>query len=116
MELLQHAGWFAKLTLLIGLAPLVMAVGYLIQPSDTRLALMRPLSLAGLFSALSGGSLGFLNVLRGMGMAPEFSADASRRFAVGASEALVPVFVAFAALTAAWLLVAAGMARGRVPA
>ena len=69
---------------------------------------MRPLSLAGLFAALTGGVLGFLHVLRGIGMTPEFSADSYRRWAIGASESLVPMFVGFACLTAAWLLVAAG--------
>lgn len=115
MELLQHASLFALLTLTIDLAPLVMAVAYVIRPTDHRLALMRPLSLAGLFSALTGGVIGFINVLRGIGVTPQFSVDSYRRMAIGASESLVPMFVGFAALTAAWLLVAAGMGRGGAP-
>jgi hypothetical protein len=111
MELLRQAGLFALLTLVVGLAPLAMALAYVVRPTDHRLALMRPVSLAGLFGALTGGALGFLNVLRLIGMTPEFTADSYRRFATGASESLVPLFVGFAALTAAWLLVAAGMGR-----
>jgi len=111
MELLRNAGLFALLTLTLDLVPLLMAVWYVIGPSEQRLALMRPLSLVGLFAALTGGVLGFLIVLRNIGVAEEFSPDAFRRMAIGASESLVSMFVGFACLTLAWLLVAIGMAR-----
>lgn len=111
MELLRHTGMFALITLAVGFAPLVMALAYVIHPTDTRLALMRPLSLAGLFSALTGGAIGFVNVLTGIAMMPELTADGFRPMAAGAAESVVPMFVGFAALTAAWLLVAAGMGR-----
>ena len=88
-----------------------MALVYVARPTERRLALMRPLSLAGLFAALTGGVLGFLNVLRGIGRATEFSVDTYRGMAVGASESLVTMFVGFGCLTVAWLLVAAGMGR-----
>jgi len=113
MDLLRHAGNFALLTLVIDLVPLVMAVVYVVRPTERALALMRPFSLAGLFAALSGGALGFLHVLRGIGATPEFTPAAYARIATGASEALVSTFVGFACLSAAWLLVAVGMSRGR---
>ncbi len=68
MEMLQGAGFFAKLTLLIAFIPLVLAIMYVARPTERRLALMRPFSLAGIFAALSGGVLGLLNVLRSIGM------------------------------------------------
>ena len=69
MELLRHAGIFALLSLAIDLVPLVMAAGRPpVRPTERNLALMRPLSLAGLFAALAGGVLGFLHVLRGIGI------------------------------------------------
>jgi hypothetical protein len=111
MEILRQAGLFAILTLLIDFVPLVMAVAYVIRPTEGRLALMRPLSLAGLFAALTGGVLGLLNALRGFGMSAELTPDAYRRMAIGTSESLVSMFVGFGCLTAAWLLVAAGMRR-----
>jgi hypothetical protein len=113
MELLRHAGIFALLSLAIDLVPLVMALVYVIRPTEQRLALMRPLSLAGIFAALSGGVLGFLNVLRGIGITRDPSVESYRLAALGASESLVVVFVGFASLTVAWLLVAVGMSRGR---
>jgi hypothetical protein len=111
MNLWHDAGWFAKLTLMIDLVPLVMAVVYVLRPTDHHLALMRPLSLAGLFSALTGPVIGSINLLRAIGLRPDAFANSYGAAAVGAAEALVPMFVGFAALTAAWLLVAAGMAR-----
>ena len=111
MEMLRHAGLFALLTLLIDFIPLVMAVSYVIHPTEGRLALMRPLSLAGLFASLTGGVMGMVNVLRGFGITPQLSEDAYRRMAIGASESFLTMFVGFACLTAAWLLVAVGMGR-----
>lgn len=111
MELLRHVGIFALLTLLIDLAPLVMASIYAIRPTERRLALMRPYSLAGLFAALCGGVVGYVNVLRFIGVTEEFSGDSFRRIALGASESLVPMFFGFACLSVAWLLVAVGMSR-----
>jgi hypothetical protein len=71
--------------------------------------LMRPLSLATIFAAVSGTTLGVLNVLLGMGKAetPAFS----RVAAIGLSESLVPIFFGFGCLTAAWLCVALGLWR-----
>lgn len=113
MEFLQQAGWFTRFTLAIAFVPLGMAVVYVVRPTERRLALMRPFSLAGIFAALAGGALGLLNVLRGIGMTPERFADSYRRMAIGASESLVPMFVGFSCLTVAWLLVAVGMSRDR---
>ncbi len=91
-----------------------MAVAYVARPTERRLALMRPLSLAGLFAALTGGVVGFLHVLRGIAVSSEPFADIYHRIAAGGSEALVPTFVGFACLTVAWLLVAVGMSRSRI--
>jgi hypothetical protein len=71
---------------------------------------MRPLSLAGLFAALSGGVLGFINVLRFV-WTRQLTAETYRVMATGAAESLVTMFVGFASLTVAWLLVAVGMGR-----
>jgi hypothetical protein len=113
MEVLQGAGIFAKLTLAIALIPFGMAIVYVTGPTERRLALMRPFSLAAIFAALSGGVLGLLNVLRAIGMTSDISQESYRVMAIGAAESLVPMFVGFSCLTAAWLLVAVGMSRGR---
>jgi hypothetical protein len=110
MDILRQASLFALLTLIIDFVPLVMAVVYVLRPTERHLALMRPLSLAGLFAAITGGVLGFINVLH-LAWTNELSAETYRVMAVGAAESLVPMFVGFACLTVAWLLVAVGMGR-----
>ena len=108
INMLRQASLFALLTLAIDFVPLVMAVVYLARPTERNLALMRPLSLAGLFAAIAGGVLGFINVLFYVSR-HDMTTDTYRVATVGASESLVNVFVGFACLTVAWLLVAAGM-------
>lgn len=110
MTMLREASLFALLTLLLTFVPLVMAAVYVWRPTERHLALMRPLSLAGLFAALAGAALGFINVLRFV-WTREATADTLRVMSVGAAESLVTLFVGFACLTAAWLLVAVGMGR-----
>lgn len=112
MNILREAGLFALLTLLLSTLPLVMAIIYVVKPTERNLALMRPLALAGLFAALSGGVLGAINVLKFM-WTREATVDTFRVMSVGAAESLVTVFVGFACLTAAWLLVAVGMSRSK---
>jgi len=111
VEMLRHAGIVSLLSMAIGFAPLAMAAGYFVRPTERRLALMRPLSLAGLFAAVTGSATGYLHVFRHYGIAADFSHEFQQRMATGAAESLVPAVVGFTSLTLAWLLVAAGMSR-----
>ena len=110
MDVLRNASLFALLSLALGFVPLGMALVYVFRPTERHLALMRPLSLAGLFAAAAGTVLGLINALMPL-WRRGFTTDAYTVVAVGAAESLVPVFVGFASLTAAWLLVAVGMGR-----
>ncbi len=109
MGVLANASIIALVSMFMGVVPLGMGIVYAIWPSEQRLALMRPLSLATIFAAVSGSTLGVLNVLRGMGMSQ--SPDFSRVSAIGLAESLVPIFFGFGCLTAAWLCVALGLWR-----
>jgi len=106
---------FARLTLILCVVPLVMAVVYAARPTEQNLALMRPLSLASLFAAIAGTLLGFINVLQ-VFWSRGASSETYRVMAIGAAESLVTVLVGFGCLTVAWLVVAIGMGRrsGRV--
>ncbi len=110
METLRNVSLVGLLSLVLTLTPLVMALAYVIRPSERRLALMRPLSLVGLFAALTGAALGFINVLVSLAKRG-FTVETYAITAVGSAESLVPLLVGFACLTVAWLLVAAGMGR-----
>jgi hypothetical protein len=112
MEVLRGASIFALLTIFMGLTPLLMAIVYVLRPTDQNLALMRPVSLAGIFGALCGTVAGLIAILRGFGvMTEDATVKTYHVMAIAFAEALVPVFVCFGCLTIAWLLVALGMRR-----
>ena len=109
MEVLRQMSIVAMLSLLIAVVPLMMGIVYAIWPTEGRLALMRPLSLASLFAGLGGLLVGGINILTWIATstpAPPFD-----QVAIGLSEALVPLTVAFACLTVGWLCVALGLTR-----
>ncbi len=109
LETLGNAGIVARLSMLVSIFPLGAGLAYVLRPSEQRLALMRPISLAGLFAALTGTVTGAINVL-----AMFWRTDGAVRWpvvAAGAAEALVTLLLAFGCLTVAWLCVAAGLRR-----
>ena len=109
IRVLSQASLVALASIFMGVVPLAMSIVYVIWPSEQRLALMRPLSLATIFAALSGSVLGVVNVLVAVGRseAPAFPQLAWYGFA----EALVPVVSGFGCLTIAWLCVTVGLWR-----
>src|SRR5512134_3902439 len=64
--MLRQMGLAALFSIIISFLPLIAAGAYLFRPSEQRLAMMRPLSLAGIFAGLNGSSLGAINTLRGL--------------------------------------------------
>jgi hypothetical protein len=104
MDVLRQAGIAALLAMFVAVLPVFAGLAYLIRPSEQRLAFMRPLSLASLFSGLSGLLLGLINMLRYYWM--NETEISMRIMAVGLSEALVALLLAFGSLTFAWLCVA----------
>ncbi len=100
----------AILSMAVCLAPMFMGITYAIWPSEARLALMRPLSLAGIFSGLTGFSLGLMNSLVSIGNNSTPFGE-NRAWMFGLSESLATLFVGFGCLTVAWLCVAMGLRR-----
>jgi hypothetical protein len=109
VEALRNAGLASLLGLLISAAPLVMALSFAFWPSERKLALMRPLSLAGTYAAVANIMLGLLNGLVGLARPAAAETPAVQRVAVELAQGIVPAFVAFALLAAAWVCVALGM-------
>jgi hypothetical protein len=108
-NMLGNASIIARLSMLVSIFPLGAGLAYVLRPSEQRLALMRPVSLAGLFGALTGTVTGAINVLQGIWMS-EGTVN-WKIVAVGSAEALVTLLLAFGCLTVAWLCVAAGLRR-----
>jgi hypothetical protein len=109
VDMFHQMGLFAKLSLLVTLLPLGAGVAYVVRPTEQGLALMRPISLAGIFSGLGGAVVGLMNALRWY--ATQTQDSSSRIMAIGVAESIVTLFVAFGCLTVAWLCVAMGMRR-----
>lgn len=110
MSILANAGIMALLSMAVSLAPMFMGITYAIRPSEARLALMRPLSLAGIFSALTGFCIGVMNSLVHIGNRP-IPLGADRVWMFGLAESITSLFVGFGCLTIGWLCVALGMRR-----
>jgi hypothetical protein len=115
LEMFHQMGVFALMTMLLAFVPLVVAAAYVIAPKERTLALMRPISLAAVFSALSGLTNGGIAVLSTIARRGVVERDAWGAIAAGSAESLVTVFVGFGCLTVAWLLVAFGMRRTGYP-
>jgi hypothetical protein len=105
---LTHASLFQRLGLLIAFAPLIAGFLYALRPSERRLMFMRPLSLASTFSAIASLLLGVANAVHYMGTA-DAGTTTSIRPLVALAEAIIPSFIAFTFLAAAWVCVAVGM-------
>ena len=109
MEVFANAGIMALASMFVGLLPLTLGIVYAIWPSEQRLMLLRPLSLATVFAGVAGVTLGFINELRFI--ARSETVAFSQVIAAGLAESLVPPFFAFGCLTVAWLCVTIGLWR-----
>ncbi len=112
-QMLSQASIVALVSLVVALGPLPLGILYAVRPSEARLALLRPVALASMFGALTGTMTGLLNVLRGIALRD--LPPTLGQMAAGLAEALVPIFVACASLTVAWLGVAVGFKRQERP-
>lgn len=93
----------------VGVLPLAVGIVYALWPNEQRLMLMRPLSLATVFAAVAGVTVGFINELRFIARSETITF--SQQVAIGIAESLVPLFFGFGCLTVAWLCVTLGLWR-----
>ena len=100
--------------LVSGVGALGTAIAYAVRPAERTLVLMRPLSLASIFAAVCSFSVGAATALK-RAADGQLSADALRMMVGGLAESFVPLFVAFAFLSVAWLLTGIGMRRQSGP-
>jgi len=97
--------------LVAGIGGLGTGIAYAVNPTERKLALMRPLSLAGIFAAVCSFSVGIASALSGTAAAGPVTADGIQVMLAGLGEAFIPPFAAFAFLSVAWLMVAVGLRR-----
>jgi hypothetical protein len=90
--------------LVSGVGTLGTAIAYAVRPTERKLLLMRPLSLASIFAAVCSFSVGVATALKHAADA-HVTTESVAVMLAGVSESLIPLFAAFAFLAVAWLLV-----------
>ena len=106
-DLLGQVSVFAKLTMAVAAVAFGLAVAYLVRPTEQKLVLMRPVSLAAIFATMSGLLGGWIAVLGGIAATPEGHLPMASLYR-GIAESLTVGFVSFGLLAVAWMLVAVG--------
>jgi hypothetical protein len=109
LEVFANAGIMALASMFVGVLPMTMGIVYAIWPNEQRLMLTRTLSLATVFAAVAGVTLGFVNELRFISRSG--TVTFSPQVMMGLAESLIPPFFGFGCLTVAWLCVTLGLWR-----
>jgi len=107
VELFAQISVFAKLTMAVAIVAFGLALAYVFRPTEQKLVLMRPVSLAAIFATVSGLLGGWIAVLGGIAATPEGHVAMASLYR-GIAESLTVGFVSFGLLAAAWMLVAVG--------
>ena len=107
VDLLGQLSLFAKLTIAVAIVAFGLAVAYVFRPTEQKLVLMRPLSLAAIFATVSGLLGGWIAVLGSVAVTPDGQVPAASLYR-GIAESLTVGFASFGLLAAAWMLVAVG--------
>jgi len=110
VDLFGELSVFAKLTVAVAIVAFGLGVAYAVQPTEQKLVLMRPVSLAAIFATVSGVLGGWIAVLASIPATPDGHLPAANLFR-GIAESLVVGFASFGLLAAAWMLVAVGVLR-----
>ena len=107
VELFMQISVFAKLTMAVAIVAFGLAVAYVFQPTEQKLVLMRPVSLAAIFATVSGLFGGWIALLASIPATPDGHLPVAT-LSRGIAESLIVGFVSFGLLAAAWMLVAVG--------
>ena len=109
-ELFGGLSLFAKLTMVVAGVAFGLAAAYVFRPTEQKLVLMRPVSLAAIFATISGLLGGWIAILAGVAATAAGVLPTASLYR-GIAESLTVGFVSFGLLAAAWMLVAVGVAR-----
>lgn len=95
---------------ILGIAALAIGAGMAIRPGQRRYEMLRPVTWAMVFGALSMSCTGLANLFVMLGRHP-MSVELGQTAFSGIAELIVPIMVTFAVLTVAWGLAAIGLRR-----
>ena len=104
---------FALLTMAVAIVAFSLAVAYVFRPTEQKLVLMRPVSLAVIFTTVSGVLGGWIALLSSIPAPPDGHVPVAVLMR-GVGESFVVGFVCFGLLGASWMLVTVGVLRRHV--
>ena len=110
MSFIQQGGASMWLILVLGLLTLGAAGSFAVRPAERKLSMIRPLSLATMFSVLGGIAADLGATLKNVSASPEYASSPAALMA-GIAESMVPAILGFTLLSLAWLVAAAGLRR-----
>jgi hypothetical protein len=110
IELFGQLSLFARLTIPVAVVAFGLAGAYAVHPTEQKLVLMRPVSLAALFTTISGLLGGWIAVLASTAATADGHLPPATLYR-GVAESLTVGFVSFGLLGAGWILVAVGVLR-----
>jgi hypothetical protein len=110
IDLFVQLTLFAKLTFAVAIAAFGLSVAYAFHPTEQTLVLMRPMSLAAIFTTISGLLGGWLAVLASTAATADGHLPVATLYR-GIAESLTVGFVSFGLLGAGWILVVVGVLR-----
>jgi hypothetical protein len=112
MRGIAGASFASLFGLLLCAVPAAVGLWFAIRPSERLLSLMRPLTLAAVFSALCSFVLAITNGCLTVSTMNSLDLEGVRLVGAVLSEGLAPVIASFACLTVAWACVAIGVRKG----
>jgi hypothetical protein len=114
LRFMQEGGYSMWLILVLGLLSLGLAASFAVRPAERKLNILRPLSLATVFSILGAISADIGTVMKRVPQLPEFTGSPDVRLALytsGIGESMVPAILGFTVLSLVWILAAVGFRR-----
>ena len=104
-----NASLFALLGIVINATPMVAGLAFAIRPSAVRLAMVRALTLMGVFVTLANIFSGGINILIGLARQSPTTPEPPSFLYTAAAEVMVIPFTCFVFLALAWAGVAIGL-------
>ncbi len=114
LRFIQEGGYSMWLILVLGLLSLGLAVSFAARPAERKLNILRPLSLATVFSILGAIAADLGVVMKRVPQLPDFTSNPDLRVALytsGIGESMVPAILGFTILSLVWLVAAIGYRR-----
>jgi hypothetical protein len=109
MNALVNASLFALFSIVIAAAPMVAGFAFAVRPSAVRLALVRALTLVGVFVTCAVVVSGIVNVVLFLARQSTILPDYRAELYTSVAEILVIPFISLVFLALAWVGVAIGL-------